>query len=87
MERERTIFTIDDRGVAKLTLNRPEKLSAFDSKMRVEIGATLDEVNANPEIKILVITGVGRYFGTGLAVKEAAQAIAEKRTPEYPAER
>lgn len=39
MERERTIFTIDDRGVAKLTLNRPEVLNAFDSKMSAEIGA------------------------------------------------
>lgn len=77
MERERTIFTIDDRGVAKLTLNRPEVLNAFDSKMSAEIGATLDEVNDNPDIKVLVITGNGRYFGAGLDVKEAAKRMPE----------
>ena len=77
MERERTIYKIDDRGVAKLTLNRPEKLNAFDSKMQAEIGATLDEVNRDNNVKILVITGNGRYFAAGLDVKEAGE-----RTPE-----
>ena len=75
MERERTIYAVDDRGVATLTLNRPEKLNAFDRKMQVEIGATLDEVNADNNVKILVITGNGRYFGAGLDVKQAAQSM------------
>ena len=77
MERERTIFAVDERGVARLTLNRPEALNAFDNKMRAEVEATLDEVNADPGIKILVITGEGRYFGAGLDVKEAAQRMPE----------
>ena len=77
MERERTIFTVDERGVAKLTLNRPEKLNAFDRKMSAEISATIDEANDNPEIKILVITGNGRYFGAGLDVKEAGERMPE----------
>jgi enoyl-CoA hydratase/carnithine racemase len=73
MERERTIYAVDERGVATLTLNRPEKLNAFDRKMQSEIATTLDEVNADNNVKILVITGNGRYFGAGLDVKEAAQ--------------
>ena len=77
MERERTIYTMDDRGVAKLTLNRPEKLNAFDAKMQAEIATTLDEVNTDPNVKILVITGKGRYFAAGLDVKEAANRMPE----------
>lgn len=73
MDRERTIYSLDERGVAHLTLNRPEKLNAFDRKMQAEITSTLDEVNQDQNVKILVITGAGRYFGAGLDVKEAAQ--------------
>ena len=77
MERERTIFEVDERGVAKLTFNRPEKLNAFDSKMQAEIAATFDEVNTDPGIKILIITGKGRYFAAGLDVKEAQSRMPE----------
>ncbi|MFC2041689.1 enoyl-CoA hydratase/isomerase family protein, partial [Chloroflexota bacterium] len=70
MERERTIFTVDDRGVATFTLNRPEKLNAWDLKMKQEVVGTLDEVNKDPKIKILVITGKGRYFGAGIDLKD-----------------
>jgi len=77
MERERTEYGVDERGVARLTLNRPKALNAFDSKMRSEIAATLNEVNASREVKILVVTGNGRYFGAGLDVKEATQWMPE----------
>jgi len=77
MERERTIFHVDDRGVARLTLNRPEKLNAFDGKMQAEIRAALDETDADPKVKVLVITGKGRYFAAGLDVKEAAERMPE----------
>ena len=77
MERERTIYNVDERGVAKLIFNRPEKLNAFDTRMQAEIATTLDEVNTDPSIKILVITGTGRYFAAGLDVKEAQQRMPE----------
>ena len=77
MERERTIYEVDKRGVATLTLNRPEKLNAFDDKMKDEIAATLEGVDADPDVKILVITGKGRYFGAGLDVKEAQNRMPE----------
>lgn len=77
MARERTIYDVDGRGVAKLTLNRPEKLNAFDGKMQAEIAAALDEANSDHKVKILVITGKGRYFGAGLDVKQAAEAMPE----------
>ncbi len=75
MERERTLYSVDERGVAKLILNRPEALNAFDRKMQKEIGATLDEANEDPKVKILVITGKGRYFAAGLDVKEASKSM------------
>ncbi|MFT3817477.1 MAG: enoyl-CoA hydratase/isomerase family protein [Rubrivivax sp.] len=73
MERLRTTYEVDARGVARLTLNRPEKLNALDAPMRDEIAATLDEVNADPDVKILVIGARGSYFGAGLDVKDFGQ--------------
>lgn len=77
MERERTIYTVDERGVARLTLNRPEALNAFDTKMSAEMSDILDEVNTDPEVKILIMTGKGRYFSAGRDVKVAAQTEPE----------
>ncbi len=83
MQRERTIFTVDSQGIARLTLNRPDVLNAQDKLMGAEIGATFDEVNSNPNIKLLVITGAGKYFGAGTDVKAArdrSPAAGEKKT-------
>lgn len=77
MERVRTTYEVDERGVARLTLNRPEKLNAFDAPMRAEIAATIDEVNADPKVKILVIAARGSYFGAGLDVKEFGQMTSQ----------
>ncbi len=85
MNRERTIYSVDERGVARLLLDRPEKLNAIDAKMRVEIQSTLAEVNSDPEIKALVITGSGRYFSAGIDMKEYANGSARPRTAVWPA--
>ncbi len=77
MERERTIYSVDERGVAKLIFNRPESLNATDSKMSNEIANTLREVNEDPRVKLLVVTGAGRYFGAGRDVKVAAKEMPE----------
>jgi 2-(1,2-epoxy-1,2-dihydrophenyl)acetyl-CoA isomerase len=52
-------------GVARLTLSRPDKLNSFTGAMHAEIRAALDAVQANPTIRVLVITGAGRAFCAG----------------------
>ncbi|MDF3839903.1 enoyl-CoA hydratase-related protein [Cupriavidus basilensis] len=54
-----------DRGVATITLNRPEKLNAFTDEMLDEWVAALEECRINPEVRVIVITGTGRAFTTG----------------------
>lgn len=51
--------------IATLTLNRPEKLNAFKDDMREALGPALDRVAADPEARVLVITGAGRAFSAG----------------------
>lgn len=52
-------------GVAKLVLNRPDKLNSFNQKMHAEIRECMKEVSSNNEIRCLLITGSGRGFCAG----------------------
>ena len=52
-------------GVATITLNRPDKLNAFAGDMRERLIEALDRVAADPDARVLVITGAGRAFCSG----------------------
>ncbi len=56
----------EDRGkVAILTLNRPEKLNALSSELISALMAALDDIELDPTIRAIVITGAGRAFSAG----------------------
>ena len=59
-------------GVATLTLNRPEKMNAFNAQMRAEIAHAVDA--AATSARVLVITGEGRAFCTGQDLGDRAGA-------------
>ena len=48
-----------------LTLNRPEKLNALSSAMLKEFDAVFDDLENDPEIRCIIITGAGRSFSVG----------------------
>ena len=52
-------------GVARVTLDRPDKLNAFADDMREQLIAALDHVAVAPDVRALVITGAGRAFCSG----------------------
>ena len=52
-------------GVARATLNRPEKLNAVDGRLHYELTTLWLDANADPEVKVLVVTGAGRAFCSG----------------------
>jgi 2-(1,2-epoxy-1,2-dihydrophenyl)acetyl-CoA isomerase len=60
-----------ERGgaIATVTLNRPEARNALDLVMRRELLATLDEIEADPEVRVVVLTGAGGHFCSGGDVK------------------
>ena len=57
-------LTLERTGhVATLTLNRPEKLNAFDQHLTREFHQALDELEGEfPDIRVLILTGEGRGF-------------------------
>ncbi|TNE38883.1 MAG: 2-(1,2-epoxy-1,2-dihydrophenyl)acetyl-CoA isomerase [Alphaproteobacteria bacterium] len=53
-----------DAGVAKITLNRPDKLNAFSNVMHDELRDLMPTLSSN-EVRAVLITGAGRAFGAG----------------------
>ncbi|HIP53385.1 MAG TPA: hypothetical protein EYH03_05180 [Chromatiales bacterium] len=49
----------DTQGVCTLTLNRPKRANALDGELIGELVTTLDQVRADPAVRLLVLTGAG----------------------------
>ena len=73
MNFEHIIFSIDN-GIARLTLNRPEKLNSFNVAMHLEVRAALEQVKAAPSARVLVLSGAGRGFCAGQDLSDRAVA-------------
>ena len=64
MNFENITFTVE-AGIARLTLNRPDKLNSFTGAMHAELRSALDHVQNEKNIRVLVLTGAGRAFCAG----------------------
>jgi 2-(1,2-epoxy-1,2-dihydrophenyl)acetyl-CoA isomerase len=54
-----------DKGIAVLTLNRPEKLNSFNAPMHQDVRDALAAINDDKSVRVLVLTGAGRAFCAG----------------------
>ncbi|NDC43096.1 MAG: enoyl-CoA hydratase [Chitinophagia bacterium] len=66
-----TILTDIANGTMVITINRPEKMNALNKDVVTELGAALEEVYNNPDIKGAIITGAGeKAFVAGADISE-----------------
>ena len=73
MTYETILFSIE-AGIARLTLNRPDRLNSFNDQMHGEVRAALDEVRADSSARVLLLTGAGRGFCAGQDLGDRAVA-------------
>lgn len=59
------LFSVDERGVATVTLNRPEKHNAFDDALIAELSATFDNIAADDNIRAMILASEGKSFCAG----------------------
>lgn len=65
--------SIEDRGPVRwLTLNRPEVMNAITGEMLAQLNTELKKADDDSNVRVLVITGAGRGFCSGLDLKQAA---------------
>lgn len=72
MTYENILFSVE-HGIARLTLNRPDKLNSFNTAMHAEVREALGRVTAEGG-RVLVLTGAGRGFCAGQDLGDRAVA-------------
>jgi enoyl-CoA hydratase/carnithine racemase len=58
-----------------VTLNRPERLNAISGPMLNELALKLKEANQDPDVRVVIITGAGKGFCSGLDLKDTQARI------------
>lgn len=65
MEESPVLIKKHDGGVAVVTLNRPKSMNSWTPDMSSAYFETLDDLDADPEVRVIVLTGAGRAFCAG----------------------
>lgn len=58
-------LSTDARGVARVTLNRPEVKNAFNETLIAELAAAMDKVSGDNSVRVVVLAGAGDAFSAG----------------------
>jgi enoyl-CoA hydratase len=82
MAKYKEIIFEKQRGGVLITLNRPEAMNAISRNLIKELHGALDEVEADPEIRAVVVTGAGRAFSAGMDQGKAASG--RRRNLQWP---
>ena len=61
---ETLTYSVSD-GIATITLNRPDRLNAFNGKMLDELLEALDQTDKSDDVRAVIVTGAGRAFCAG----------------------
>jgi enoyl-CoA hydratase len=66
-----TLLTSLDNGIFTITINRPDKLNALNRQVMADLDEVMNEVESNPAIKSVIITGSGnKAFVAGADISE-----------------
>ena len=60
-----TIILQKEEGVATITLNRPDKLNAWNEQLMSEFTGAIDEISNDDAVRSVIVTGAGRAFCAG----------------------
>ena len=81
---ETLLVDVDTDGVAVVTLNRPERMNAWNDRMSEELSRAFARLDADDDVRVIVLTGAGRAFCAGADLSSGGDTFAgtgESTTP------
>lgn len=75
--KSRLIESSVEGGIALLTINNPP-LNILSKDVLLELKNTVNELKANDNVRVIIITGKGKYFGAGADIKEISALKTKK---------
>ena len=75
MSQETLIYELKEDGILWIRFNRPRSLNAVNRTFARELREAVEQAEADPDVKIVILTGEGRAFCAGADLKEAAAGI------------
>ncbi|MCX6519225.1 MAG: crotonase/enoyl-CoA hydratase family protein [Actinobacteria bacterium] len=74
MEYTQIIYSVDEH-IATITLNRPEQLNAFTGTMMYELVDAFDRIDADDDVRVVIVTGAGRGFCAGADLSSGGETF------------
>jgi len=59
------LYSVDDQGIARIKLNRPDKSNAFDDQTIASLTQRLREADADAQVRVVVLAANGKHFSAG----------------------
>src|SRR5262245_49526842 len=82
MATEPEVLVETDGHVACITLNRPERRNAITGRMLQQLTVALHDVESDPEVRCVLLTGAGKGFCSGLDIKDTLAGTGIGSSPE-----
>lgn len=84
MEYTQIVYEVSDH-IATITLNRPEQLNAFTNVMMREVIDAFDRVDADDDVRVVIVTGAGRGFCAGADLSGGGETFSKGGSDEITA--
>jgi len=85
MDYTQIIYEVADH-IATITLNRPDQLNAFTGTMMREVIDAFDRVDADDDVRVVIVTGAGRGFCAGADLSGGGETFSRGGSDEIPAD-
>jgi 2-(1,2-epoxy-1,2-dihydrophenyl)acetyl-CoA isomerase len=83
MDYKDILFDVSE-GIATITMNRPEKLNAYTTEMGDEVTHAIRDVQRDPEVRAVILTGAGKAFCAGVDLEHLKAHEQGKNVSEGP---
>lgn len=80
-DRDTVVLSMFNRGVATITLNRPQRSNAVNGRLSRALNQALDAAARAPEVRVILITGAGKAFCAGADAKVLDEYAADPAVP------